>query len=187
MPKSVTWTLVAAFFMAIAAGCTPTDDPGGSTSGSNPTDLQAAVNAEYGDVSQESSRISQRTPEDQLVAARKKAADLLASMDKLSRPNQVDLARKEAVQAEMKRIDAALVVRSSRKRWDDLFAKAVLTPRQKKLSTAQQRAILRGDWPEFRKADDDLLAAERAYTDATNGLAAALKREQQMSEATGAQ
>ena len=186
MPKSLTWTLAAAVFMTLALGCTPSDETGDLGAGT-PANMRAAISAEYGAVSQESSRISQRTSEDQLNAARKRASDLLANLEKLPKPMQVDLARIEAVRSEIKRIDAALLVVSARKKWEDLHGKAVLTPAQKELSTPEQRAILRGEWPEFRKADDDLLAAERAYTDATNELAAALKRENQLSQAIGAQ
>lgn len=139
---------------------------------------RASIAAVYGAVKADARRLTYMSAEYELVAARDRADQLrkrIATLPKLEAQDQAEI---RALETEAKRLDAALRVLQARKKLEQLSADARLSPAQKRKGAEERRAILRMEWPEFRRADDALMAAERAYAEATKDMALDLQREQ---------
>jgi hypothetical protein len=166
--------LLATAIVALATGCSPASGP----EGAGQEEERAALSAEFGAVKADVRRLTPNTPEHDLQAGAKRVQNVRTRLASLTGRTAIDHTRMAALESEAKRLEAALQVQRAKRQWERLFKAAKLTRRQQRMTVDEKRAILREQWAEFRRADDGLIAAERAYTDASNELALSLKREE---------
>lgn len=134
---------------------------------------RSAMTVAYGAVCGEASSVTHRSPPESLFAARRSTSDLLEKLASQSNTSELDRLRLASVRSQLVRLDAAILVRSLRSDCDAALAR--YAPSAKVADPA--RSDLREKVASFRVLDDRLIAAERAYHDASNRLAEMLKRE----------
>ncbi|MFY9235037.1 MAG: hypothetical protein WAO58_11330 [Fimbriimonadaceae bacterium] len=171
-----TWAICLAAVI-LAVGC-----------GSNEAADTAAINAahvnassDYERVTSATQKLSQLSSEDDLMAAKASVQEIGGKLRALVQIGEAERAQITTLESEVKRLDAAVTLGRAKLKWEGLLAEARFSPKDAKASLAERRAILREQWPEFRQADDDLMAAERAYTAAQSRLAADMQRAKSLS------
>lgn len=163
-------------------GCSDENGRGDGAVAKNLEAERASVNALFEPVTDEAEEQSFHTPKDQLVETKQKLEGLRTRFERLPRPTELEMARLEATQQELARVNAALQVQEARTEWEKLLREANLSKKEQALPLDAKRALLRQQWPKFRIADDKVIAAERSFTDASNNLSAALKKIQMIEE-----
>ena len=162
------WSLPVIFLVLLSA-CGKRERDDVVQSGQRAFDsARSAIGVAYGSAMDSASKLTQRSPIKSLEEAKAKALAVQKQFEGFQNLVDEDKKKLDAVRKQIDRLDAAIKLNDLQLQWEDTIQRA--TGAKKDLE--QYRANLRNSNPAFRTLDDRVMAAERAYTEASNRVSA---------------